>query len=59
MIDVGFVDGVDGSFYLFMIVFELEVVFYYCYKYLWNGVLNIGDRVLVVDIGGGIVDFVM
>lgn len=59
MIDAGLVDGVDGSPHPLMIVLEPEAASYHCYKYLRNGVLNTGDRVLVADIGGGTADLVM
>lgn len=32
MVNVGLVGGIDGSFYLFVMVLELEVVLFYCYK---------------------------
>lgn len=59
MIGVGLVNGVDGSFYFLNMVLELEVVFFYCYKVMSQYIFEVGDKLLVVDIGGGIFDIVV
>lgn len=59
MMNVGLVGGVDGSYYLFILVLELEVVFFYCYKVMKEQIFEVGDKILVVDIGGGIFDIVV
>lgn len=57
MVRVGLVSGIDDSY--FSIVLELEVVFFYCYQYLYESVIIVNDKILIVDIGGGIFDIVV
>lgn len=62
MVDVGFVFEVVGGVEVVKVVLEFEVVFFYCYEILCvdskSMFLFMKDKVLVVDIGGGMVDIV-
>lgn len=60
LIVVGLVNGVDGSFYLFVVVLEFEVIFFSCYNVvLEDKNFEVGDKILVVDIIEGIIDVVV
>lgn len=60
MRDAGLVfNGVEGSPHPLIIVLEPEAASFHCHKALSEQTLEVGDRLLVADIGGGTTDIVV
>lgn len=59
MTAAGLVDGVDGSSHPLVMVLEPEAASFHCHKAMSEQRLEVGDKLLVADIGGGTADIVV
>lgn len=59
MTGAGLVNGVDGSPHPLNVVLEPEAASFHCHKVTSQCTLEVGDRLLVADIGGGTSDIVV
>ena len=59
MTGAGLVHGVDGSPHPLIVVLEPEAASFHCHKVTSQYTLEVGDRLLVADIGGGTSDIVV
>ncbi|XP_024402004.1 uncharacterized protein [Physcomitrium patens] len=59
MTNAGLVGGVDGSHHPLILVLEPEAASFHCYKVMKEQILEVGDKILVADIGGGTSDIVV
>lgn len=59
MTAAGLVNGVDGSPHPLNMVLEPEAASFHCHKVTSQYTLEVGDRLLVADIGGGTSDIVV
>lgn len=59
MVSAGLVDGMDGSPYPLIVVLEPEAASFHCHKVIYEQILEVGDKLLVADVGGGTSDIVV
>ncbi|KAG0557508.1 hypothetical protein M758_11G132600 [Ceratodon purpureus] len=59
MTAAGLVSGADGSPHPLIMVLEPEAASFHCHKVMSEQTLEVGDRLLVADIGGGTSDIVV
>ncbi|XP_024371022.1 uncharacterized protein [Physcomitrium patens] len=59
MVNAGLVGGIDGSPHPLVMVLEPEAASFHCHKVMSQEFLEVGDKLLVADIGGGTSDIVV
>ena len=59
MVDAGLVGGEGGSAHPPIVVLEPEAASFHCHKVMKEQILEVGDKLLVADIGGGTSDIVV
>ena len=59
MVSAGLVSGVDGSPHPLVVVLEPEAASFHCHNVICEQILDVGDKLLVADVGGGTSDIVV
>lgn len=59
MTAAGLVNGVEGSSHPLVVVLEPEAAAFHCHEVMSEQALEVGDKLLVADIGGGTADIVV